>query len=696
MQKIHSFPLVGLALGAALLPSSCKNQQEKEQKNTERPNIVFIMSDDHAYQAVSSYNPGLMQTPNIDRLAKEGVRFTNSFVTNSISAPSRAVLLTGKYSHQNGHVNNSTHFDGSQQTFPKLLQKAGYATAMIGKWHLKSEPQGFDYWRVLPGQGSYYNPDFIEMGEKIRDTGYVTDLITQYGIEWLKNRPTDKPFCLLIHHKAPHREWLPAKRHFKEYTQKHFEEPATLFDDYQGRGQAAKESEMNILEHMNWAGDSKIPPKVMQELGIEPTSEWDTKAYKGKVGRMTPEQRAAWDQAYKPLIEDFKKKYPEMNREDLMHWRYQRYMQDYLGCIAAVDEGVGKVLDYLDQNGLDENTLVVYTSDQGFYLGEHGWFDKRFMYEESLRMPLLMRFPKKIEAGTLCEKMVLNLDFAPTFLDWAGVEIPDDIQGKSLAPLLEGKQTDWREAIYYHYYEYPSVHMVKRHYGVRNHRYKLIHFYYDIDQWELYDLEKDPNELNNLYNNPEYEPVIKELKQKLKELQEKYKDTDYQAWMTYDVDTLPHLAQHAGLELKTPYAEKYDGGNPKALVDGIMRPVNTFWQSTQGWQGFENNLEALVKMHDNKNISQVEVRFLEKPPMWSFAPENIKIEISEDGKNFVELETKATEHTGKKTFVKTFSANATGQKARFVKVSAQNPLCPEWHSGAGEKAWLFCDEIVVK
>ena len=499
---------------------------QKNKLNNKRPNIVFIMSDDHAYQAVSAYGYGLNHTPNIDRLAKGGAIFSRATVTNSLCAPSRAVLLTGKHSFVNGKVDNVTRFDWNQDNFAKLLQKAGYQTALIGKIHMDGLPQGFDYSAVLIDQGQYYNPNFIINGQKQRVEGYVTDLTTDMAIQWIKDRKSDQPFCLLYHQKAPHREWLPALRHIKEYTQMHIKEPETLFDDYKGRGTAAKSAEMNILKHMNWAGDDKIKPAIMDELGIKPYMKWDKTAYKNNLGRMTTEERAAWDAVYDPINEDFKKRYPSMTDADLMHWRYQRYMQDYLGCIASVDDGVGRMLDFLKENGLDENTIVVYTSDQGFYLGEHGWFDKRFMYEESLRTPLLIRYPKEIKPGTKIDALVQNLDFAPTFLDYAGVKIPSDIQGESFRHLVSGETKEWRDAIYYTYYEYPSIHMVKRHYGIRTDRYKLIHFYYDVDEWELYDLEKDPHEMHSVYDDPAYATIQKELKKKLMALRKKYGDSD--------------------------------------------------------------------------------------------------------------------------------------------------------------------------
>ncbi|NLH41472.1 MAG: sulfatase [Planctomycetes bacterium] len=490
---------LGMAAGLSMLPGPASRGQTATAKD--RPNILFIMTDDHASHAMSCYGSKVNQTPNLDRIAKEGMRFTNSFCTNSICAPCRAVILTGKYSHLNGLIDNSVTFDGSQQTFPKLLQKAGYATAMIGKWHLKSDPTGFDYWNILPGQGVYYNPATIEMGVQQKHTGYVTDILTDQALGWLKARPGDKPFCLMFHHKAPHRNWQPGPKHLDLYEDVQIPEPDTLFDDYEGRGRAAKEQDMTVATTLTKADLKLTPP-----------------------GGLTPEQKAAWDAAYGPRNKAFEE--AGLEGRELVRWKYQRYMKDYLRCIASVDESVGRVLDYLDQSGLAGNTIVIYTSDQGFYLGDHGWFDKRFMYEESLRMPLLVRYPQEIQPGSVNSDIVLNLDFPETFLDYAGVSAPVDMQGWSLRPLLQGKTpANWRTSMYYHYYEFPAEHSVKRHYGVRTQRYKLIHFYNDIDEWELYDLQRDPHELKSVYNDPGYADVVQELKAELKRLRAHYNDT---------------------------------------------------------------------------------------------------------------------------------------------------------------------------
>lgn len=498
---LKTLGVIAGSAGALSLSAGCARLGTARTKSHRRPNIIFIMSDDHASHALSCYGSRINETPNLDRIANGGMRFTNAFCTNSICAPCRAVILTGKYSHINGVKDNRQKFDGAQQTFPKLLQQTGYETAMIGKWHLKTDPTGFDYWNVLPGQGAYYNPVMIEMGERKKYTGYVTDIITDHCLNWLKERPADKPFCLMYQHKAPHRRWEPGPDHLTMYDDTTIPEPETLFDDYSGRGRAAKEQDMSIEKTMN-PNDLKLTP----------------------MKNLTPEQKARWDAAYGPKNEAFRN--ANLQGKDLVRWKYQRYIKDYLRCIASVDDNVGRLLDHLDESGLAKDTVVVYTSDQGFYLGDHGWFDKRFMYEESLRMPLVVRYPREIRAGSVSKEIVLNLDFGETFLDYADVSIPQDMQGRSLRPLLSGRTPkDWRTAMYYHYFEYPAVHSVKRHYGVRTKRYKLIHFYHDIDEWELYDLKKDPQEMCSVYDDPKYGNVVKELKVQLKQLRDQYDDT---------------------------------------------------------------------------------------------------------------------------------------------------------------------------
>lgn len=497
---------MGLGAAAMSLPFALNCQS-----GAQRPNIIFIMSDDHAAHALSCYGSKINETPNLDRLAQEGMKFNHCFCTNSICAPSRATILTGKHSHLNGVMDNRQKFDGSQMTFPKLLRQAGYQTAMIGKWHLKTDPTGFDYWNVLPGQGQYYNPDFIEMGEKKKYTGYVTDITTDISLDWLKSRDPEKSFCMMLHHKAPHRNWMPGPKQLALYDDVDIPLPETLRDDYKTRSRAALEQEMTVAHHLIDGWDLKLDPQNEGEERIE-------KIWHRTYMRMTPEQRAQWDAAYQPVFEKYKKEKP--TGDALLQWKYQRYMKDYLRCVASVDENVGRVLDYLDETGLAENTIVVYTSDQGFFLGDHGWFDKRFMYEEALKMPYLMRYPQEIRPGTVSNQMILNLDFAPTFLDFANVQVPAEMQGKSIRPLARGqKPPDWRQSMYYHYHEFPAVHQVKKHYGIRTKDYKLIHFYDDIDAWELYDLNADPQELNNVYTDPEYASIVAKLKKELKQLQ---------------------------------------------------------------------------------------------------------------------------------------------------------------------------------
>ncbi|MBN1894041.1 sulfatase [bacterium] len=495
---------------------------------SKRPNILFIMSDDHAGQAIGCFGSRLIRTPHIDRIAEEGVLFRNSFVTNSICAPSRAVLLTGRYSHVNGLRDNRDEFDGSQETFPKLLQAAGYETYLAGKWHLKTDPTGFDRWEILVDQGEYYNPVFIENGIRKQAAGYVTDLITDRAIHMLQQRGRNKPFCLLMHHKAPHRNWMPSLKHLGAFDHADLPVPETFFDDYADRP-AAEHADMRIAD-MFLSNDLKLGRgyygKETGTGGSAPFAANAEDAWRRELDRLNPDQRKAWDERIRVISEQYRKAKP--SGRDLLEWKYRRYLQDYLSCILSVDESVCRLLDYLDQAGLAKDTIVIYTSDQGFYLGEHGWYDKRFMYEESLRMPLLLRYPREVEGGRTCGDMVLNLDFAPTLLDFAGVRIPAGMQGRSFRGLIRGMQTeDWRNALYYHYYEYPhGWHSVMRHHGIRTERYKLIHFYHDADFWELYDLQKDPHEIRNLAGDPACAGLARELKTEMKRLQLKFGDKD--------------------------------------------------------------------------------------------------------------------------------------------------------------------------
>ena len=490
------------------------NAQAKEKKPL---NIVYIMTDDHTAQMMSCYDKRYMHTPNLDRIAQHGVRFTSSYVANSLSGPSRACMLTGKHSHANGFTDNTTCvFDSSQPTFPKMLQSAGYQTALFGKWHLESLPTGFDMWEIIPGQGDYYNPRFIEMnGDTIKHKGYLTDIITDKSIHWMETqRDKDKPFCILIHHKAIHRNWLAKIEDLPLYEDRTFPVPSTFYDDYEDRPAAAAQ-EMSIFKDMDLIYDLKMDRDDLTSR-LKPT-------YLNMIKRMDPDQRQAWHHFYDSIAADFYGR--NLKGRELAEWKFQRYVRDYMKVVKSLDDNVGRVLDYLEKSGLIDNTLVVYTSDQGFYIGEHGWFDKRFMYEESFHTPLVMRLPEGFDRRGDITEMVQNIDYAPTFLELAGAPIPSDIQGMSMMPLLRGdKNVKWRDALYYHFHEYPAEHAVKRHYGVSNGRYKLIHFYNDIDHWEFYDLANDPHEMHNIYNLPAMKPIIETMRHKLVQLQKQYND----------------------------------------------------------------------------------------------------------------------------------------------------------------------------
>jgi len=475
--------VTGILLAAALLlttPPAATTQTGPAAP----PNIIFIMTDDHAAHAISAYGSRLIRTPNIDRLAREGMRFDNCFVTNSICTPSRAAILTGKYAHLNG-VPVFNHIDNSQPMLQKYLQRAGYHTGMVGKWHLggnnparpeDGKPTGFDYWNILPGQGAYFDPEFIDNGKRVKLQGYTTDIITDLALGFLKDRPQGKPFFLMYHHKAPHRNWQPDEKHRRQFENVIVPEPETFDDDYRGKSDAARAATMRIDRDLN-ENDLKVPPPA------------------GLSG-------------------------PELKK-----WKYQRYMRDYLACVAAVDDNIGRLLAWLDENDLAKNTIVIYTSDQGFFLGEHNFFDKRFMYEESLRMPFLVRWPGRVKPGAVSRGMILNVDFAPTLLAAAGVGVPADMQGRSFVPLLEGRAPkDWRTSMYYRYY-HPGHHNVAAHYGVRDERYKLIYFN-KLDQWELYDLRKDPREMRNVYDDPAHQGVAKRLKAELLRLRRELRDED--------------------------------------------------------------------------------------------------------------------------------------------------------------------------
>lgn len=505
-----------LPLAAAGL-SACSDAVEQE-----RPNIIFIMTDDHTTQAMSCYGGNLIETPNMDRIADEGMRFDNCYATNALSGPSRACILTGQFSHKNGFTDNASTFDGSQLTFPKVMRENGYATGVVGKWHLISKPQGFDHWSILLGQneqGNYYKPVFYENGTVVKEDGYVTDVITDKAIEFIDEVHDEKPFMLMLHHKAPHRNWMPAPRHLGIFNDTVFPEPETLFDDYEGRGEAARSQDMNIENTLDDEWDLKL-------LTREEILAGNNRLHDVYI-RMPEEVQHKWDSVYAPRIAEYRS--GKLQGDELVRWKYQQYMRDYLATAMSVDESIGRVMEYLEEIGELDNTVIVYTSDQGFFLGEHGWFDKRFMYEECLRMPFVIRYPKMIKAGSTSKAICMNVDFGPTFLDLAGIEVPTEMQGRSFRKVLEKKgriPAGWREAAYYHYYEYPAEHSVKRHYGIRTSDCKLIHFYNDIDQWEMYDMKADPQEMRNVYDDPAYADKRAQMHRILEQVQQEYEDTD--------------------------------------------------------------------------------------------------------------------------------------------------------------------------
>lgn len=545
-----------LSFAALSCIAATAQAQQKAAAATQRPNIVYIMCDDHAFQCISAYGSPISKlapTPNIDRIAQRGMRFDRAFVENSLSTPSRACLMTGLYSNQNGQRQLGEGIDTIRTFFTEQLQQAGYQTAVVGKWHMGCDPKGFDYYHIYNDQGQYYNPQYRGTdtdGKYIVEEGYSTDLTTDHALSFIEHRDTNKPFCLLLHHKAPHRNWLANTKYFGMYDNVTFPLPETFYDDYETRGSAVRTQKMSVTKDMRWEQDFKVP----EMLDTANADSWDSYlSLMNEVNRMNPEQRIAWGKYYFPrnrrLLE------ARLTGKELDEWKYQNYIRDYMSVIKSVDESVGRVLDYLDSHGLTDNTIIVYTSDQGFYMGEHGWFDKRFMYEESLRTPLLIAYPGHIQPGTVCNKLVQNIDYAPTFLDLAGISKPKELPGRSLTPIFKAgdKVKGWRNSIYYHYYDYPTYHMVRKHDGVRTDRYKLIHFYGEggldavkenkyqrqpgtrehgcmtyltslgyfepkdsaVNYNELYDLQADPHELNNLYGKPGYEKITKQLQKQL-------------------------------------------------------------------------------------------------------------------------------------------------------------------------------------
>jgi len=569
-----------------------------------RPNIVFIFSDDHAVQAIGAYGSKVNRTPHIDRLAHEGALYVNSFCANSLCGPSRACILSGKHSHLNGFLRNGDRFDPNQTTFPKLLQGAGYKTAVIGKWHLGSDPVGFDYWEILPGQGNYYNPDLIQMdGTRKRYQNYCTDQITDLALDWMKEqKESDQPFMLMCQHKAPHRNWSPHPRHFGRYPMGSIPEPDSLMDDYAGRSKLLQDNEMTIKDHFHWGHDAKFH-------GDNQFTEHFQNLGNGEYARMTPEQKATWDEYYEPQNQSFihKMKSGEMSEEEILRWKYQRYMHDYLGSVQAVDDSVGRILDFLDQNDLSENTIVIYSSDQGFYLGEHGWYDKRWMFEESLKMPFLVRWPGKIKPGTRSNALIQNIDYGPTFLDIAGVDVPEEMQGRSLKPLFENggaKTPDWRDAIYYAYYENAAVHAVPIQDGVRTENHKLM-FFPRTREWSLFDLAADPHEMKSLHNDPAYKDILAGLQQRYNDIRTFYdvnpavipNSRGDEGWWNERDQAKRAIVREGNVDLafigdsitqgwegngKEVWAEYYANRKPVNLGFGGDRTEHVIWRLTKG------------------------------------------------------------------------------------------------------------------
>lgn len=626
-----------------------------------QPNIIFIMSDDHASHAISCYGSQINQTLHIDRLAQEGMRFEKMMTTNAICAPSRATILTGKFNHKNGFLQNGYSFDGSQQTFPKLLQKAGYQTAIVGKWHLKSEPTGFDYYNVIPGHGRYFNCRFKKTGKMWRDgvaggeeiEGYLTDVITDQAEKWLDKRNPDKPFFLMVHHKAPHGPHDPHPKYADLYNNKDLPETETLYDEWLSRIPA---SEMA-------GGYSKIA-----------------------------------DCNY-PQYEELVKKHPQ--RQERTRIMYQTFMKGYLRLVASLDENIGRLLDYIDKNGLRDNTIVIYTSDNGFFLGDHGYYNKMWMYEEALKIPFIIRYPEYVKSGSVSKEMVQNIDFAPTFLDYAGVPVPGDIQGKSFRSIIEGKKVEnWRDKIYYHYY---TGYDIPEQYGVRTENYKLIHFpgYKEEPYYELFDLQNDPREYYNVSAHPAYANLTKQLKGELDQLREIYQETNEIRGPKNPTRSITHLGVSAPMTLKYKNSPKYTAESNYPLTDGIINNVSPRWAFYYDkWLGFEvDDVHATIDLKKTTRINTITVRFLEKLDNWIFPPEKVDIFVSQDGNTYTLLPSESMRERaeGGIAFINLYRSKQINQPVRFVRVVAKNPaVCPDWHPGAGGKAWLFVDEIIVE
>jgi len=622
--------------------------------------MIFIMSDDHAAHAIGCYGSGINRTPNIDRLAGDGMRFKSMMVTNSICAPSRATLLTGKFNHENGFLQNGYSFDGEQQTFPKLLQQAGYETAIIGKWHLKSEPTGFDYFNVIPGHGRFFDCPFKEKGKTWRDgvsggeeiEGYLTDVITDLSIDWIEKRPSNKPFCLMVHHKAPHEPHHPDAKHARMYEDVEIPEPPTLHDGWDTRLAAAKATGYSKMADCNYPKYSNVVEK-------------------------------------------------HTDRETRTKEMYQAYMKGYLRLVASLDDNVGRLLDHVDSSGLKENTIVVYTSDNGFFLGDHGFYNKMWMYEQSLHAPLIVRYPKEITPGSTNDDMVQNIDFAPTLLDYAGARIPGDMQGRSIRPLLGGRTpADWRKKVYYHYYEGYDI---PEQYGVRTKTHKLICYpgFENRRYMELFDLTKDPMELKNVHADPAYSRIVRELEDDLKNLRVQYGDSDVTRGPKEKLRQIDHLARGCPVSLKHPPSPKYGGGGPSPLTDGIVNNISPRWAFYYDrWMGFEgDDLDATIDLEKPVKVDRITARFLQKLDSWIFPPTDVRIQVSSEGSRYADIDvsSRVERAEGGVAFLHLLEGVVEKERVRYIRVLARNrAVCPDWHPGAGKRAWLFVDEIIVE
>ncbi len=688
----RSFASLLLIWGTVLLVS-CSGRETNPIAidQPSRPNVLFIMSDDHATQAVSAYGSSLIETPNIDRIAEEGIRFDRAYCTNAICAPSRASILSGLLSHRHGVVDNVAPLDQDLPTFPKIFQKNGYRTGLFGKWHLKSEPTGFDRWAVLPGQGHYYNPDLLDDGERRREEGHSTELITDLALDWLTELRDDQPFLMMLQFKAPHRNWMPAPEFLDMYRGETLPIPATLFDDYSTRSDAARQQEMTIDRHLHQFYDLKHPAGN--------TNDGLSAAMNRILNRMNPQQRNRWQAAYREENRRFEEEQPV--GEDLLRWKYQRYVQDYLRCVAGVDQQIGRVLSALEARGELDNTIVVYTSDQGFYLGEHGWYDKRFLYEESSRMPLVIRYPSEITSGETSPALLENVDLAPTLLEAANLPPLEGIDGQSFwEQATEEPNRPHREAIYAHYFEYPGVHAVKRHYGVRTQKYKLIHFYYDIDAWELYDLEEDPHELNNLIDRPELQAVRRRLTRMIRERQRECGDLPQR----FTEGLTPESVQHDGLGQSVQYVNlpTRDYGQPVAavLTDGLIRSNSRYAPRIRsGWLAWRrNDAEFIIDLRQPKPLREIAIHVLREPASWIHLPAEVIFSSSMDGETYVEFGRVIPSPSNSSESLGWITApHPPPGPVRAIKVVAKRlKEIPAGLPGAGERAWVFIDELLIR